>query len=268
MRNYILVLKSFLLFWIFVFANNQVRAQSDTISVINDPQALYDIIVYHDSLFWSAYNSCDLELMRTFFTDDLEFYHDKGGLSKPLDNFMENIKNGICANENWRLRREVVPGSTSVYPIQGYGALFTGDHIFYITEKDNQEKTEGKARFMHVWQFKDNEWKMSRVMSYDHKPVEYKSEKLEVTLTEEELMQLVGRYKSAQFGIVTITKDENQLLLQSGEFKATIYPKSDNTFFIKERDIEFQFMKGENDQVLKMIVKENNEAVDEAMKVN
>src|SRR5688572_9835845 len=34
-------------------------------------------ILRQDSLFWIAYNSCDVKAMQQFFTSDLEFYHDK-----------------------------------------------------------------------------------------------------------------------------------------------------------------------------------------------
>ncbi|MEO5562532.1 MAG: nuclear transport factor 2 family protein, partial [Chitinophagaceae bacterium] len=38
-------------------------------------------IVSFDSLFWTGYNNCDTGLMKRFIADDVEFYHDKGGIS-------------------------------------------------------------------------------------------------------------------------------------------------------------------------------------------
>ncbi|MEP6949265.1 MAG: hypothetical protein ABI863_08330 [Ginsengibacter sp.] len=34
-----------------------------------------------DSAFWKTYNSCDTAGNKAFFTDDVEFYHDKGGIT-------------------------------------------------------------------------------------------------------------------------------------------------------------------------------------------
>ena len=41
-----------------------------------------------DSVFWKHYNSCNIDAMRSFFTDNIEFYHDKGGVIHGLDNFL------------------------------------------------------------------------------------------------------------------------------------------------------------------------------------
>jgi hypothetical protein len=123
-----------------------------------------------DSVFWQAYNRCDVEKMETFFTKDVEFYHDKGGLTVTADSLFKSIRKGLCGNENWRLRREVIPGTLKVYPLNNYGAILSGEHLFYINEKGKEEHLDGIARFTHVWRFSDNQWKMHRVLSYDHGP--------------------------------------------------------------------------------------------------
>lgn len=124
-------------------------------------------IIALDAAAFDAYNSCDLEKFKTFFTDDLEFYHDKGGLTQTSEKLIETMKTGMCSNLNWKLRREVVQGSLKVYPLNGYGAILNGDHLFYVTE-NGIEKLTGKAKFTHVWLLKEGQWKMARVLSYDH----------------------------------------------------------------------------------------------------
>jgi hypothetical protein len=57
--------------------------------------------------------------------------------------------------------------------MNNYGAILTGEHVFYILEKGKSERLDGLAKFTHVWRFKDNEWKMHRVLSYDHGPAPY-----------------------------------------------------------------------------------------------
>src|SRR5262245_30536613 len=90
-----------------------------------DEKKLSDTILHLDSLFWQAYNSCDVEKMGALLTDDLEFYHDKGGLTRTKDALIEMTKKGMCGDGGWRLRREAVEGTVHVFPLNNYGALIT-----------------------------------------------------------------------------------------------------------------------------------------------
>jgi hypothetical protein len=47
-----------------------------------DNQKLYDTIVHLDSVFFNYYNSCNdnLEKYGDFYSENIEFYHDNGGL--------------------------------------------------------------------------------------------------------------------------------------------------------------------------------------------
>ena len=67
-------------------------------------------------------------------------------------------------------RRELVPGTLEVYPIPGYGAIEVGAHRFYHPKEGTTEEVGGTvaAKFLHVWQNKDGEWKITRVISYAH----------------------------------------------------------------------------------------------------
>lgn len=131
-------------------------------------EALTKKIIALDAEAFETYNTCNLEKSKTFFSDDLEFYHDKGGLMKGVDKLMEAMKNNICNDSNRKVLRKPVTGSFKVYPLDGYGAILTGDHDFYIVENGKEKKT-GTAKFTHVWLLKDGYWKMARVLSYDHK---------------------------------------------------------------------------------------------------
>ncbi|SKC65329.1 nuclear transport factor 2 family protein [Ohtaekwangia koreensis] len=135
-----------------------------------DIKVLTETILHLDSLFWQAYNACDVDKMATFFTDDVEFYHDKGGLTTTRATLMAVTQKGMCGNSNFRLRREPVKGSAKVFAMNNYGAILSGEHVFYILEKGKADRLDGRARFTHIWRFKDNEWKMHRVLSYDHGP--------------------------------------------------------------------------------------------------
>ena len=109
--------------------------------------------------------------------DDIEFYHDKGGFVFRNAEAMVSDYAKNCVDrakpDAWRSRRELVGTSLIVDPIPGYGAMEAGDHLFYERKGNGPERLAGRARFTMVWAWVDGGWKLSRVMSYDHKPAEH-----------------------------------------------------------------------------------------------
>ena len=127
-----------------------------------DNQQLYNKIVKLDSIFFEAYNNCNLNLDKygAFFSENIEFYHDKGGLMTSKKEIIDATKKNICG----KVTRELVKGSIEVYPIKDFGAIEIGLHKFH----NNQEPigTLSKVgRFLVVWENKNNEWKIKRVVS-------------------------------------------------------------------------------------------------------
>ena len=127
---------------------------------------LYNEIFQVDSTLFSAFNNCDSATYKKFFTDDLEFYHDIGGLSVGLAIEMQEFSE-MCARGT-HIRRELVKSTLEVYPIKNYGAIEIGVHRFSHTNKGQAEKPSGTYKFIQVWQKKDGQWKISRVISYGH----------------------------------------------------------------------------------------------------
>lgn len=125
----------------------------------DDP--VYKAIAAADTAVFAASNRCDLEAMGQYFTDDLEFYHDNSGLSVGKDDLLQKTKANICG----KMVRELIPGSMIVYPLPGFGAVEVGRHRFLHPAEPNNV---GQAEFLHVWQFKNGAWKISRVLSLDH----------------------------------------------------------------------------------------------------
>jgi Domain of unknown function (DUF4440) len=125
--------------------------------------SLYKEISHMDSVLFNAFNSRDIEKFKSLFTEDLEFYHDKGGLTN-YEYTINSLK--TVAKNNDGLRRDLVKGSLEVYPIPGYGAMQIGSHTFCHLENGKQDC--GTFKFVHIWQKKNGEWKISRVVSYDH----------------------------------------------------------------------------------------------------
>jgi Domain of unknown function (DUF4440) len=127
-----------------------------------DDQKLFNTILHMDSVFFNAYNTCSvhLENYAAIYSDSIEFYHDKGGIMTSKKDIVDATKRNICG----KVTRELVPGTVEVYPINNYGAVEIGFHKFH----NNQEK-EGTpsrpGRFVIIWQYKSNEWKITRVVS-------------------------------------------------------------------------------------------------------
>jgi len=132
-------------------------------AIAHVPDRLFQNIAEQDKRLFDAYNNCDLDTMGAMVTDDLEFYHDQTGLAVGKKIFVESIKNNICG----KVQRELVPGSMEVDRLKGYGAVETGVHRFL--HPGHEENGIGEGKFVTVWRFKDGEWKVSRVISYDHR---------------------------------------------------------------------------------------------------
>ncbi len=116
-----------------------------------------------DAALFDSYNKCDLEKFATFFVDDVEFYHDQGGVTLGKAALTDSVKKNICG----KVTRELVPGTLKIYYMKGYGALEEGVHRFHHPGHEDTEGV-GEGQFIHLWQYKDGAWKITRVISYDH----------------------------------------------------------------------------------------------------
>ena len=124
---------------------------------------LYKTVQHLDSLMFDAFNTHNIQVMGALFSENLEFYHDKGGLSNYLAT-MEGFKRIFSTTPD--LRRELVKGTLEVYPVPGSGALEMGEHRF--THIENGKKISAIFKFVQIWQLKDGSWKLTRVVSVGH----------------------------------------------------------------------------------------------------
>ncbi|RNI25643.1 nuclear transport factor 2 family protein [Rufibacter latericius] len=220
-----------------------------------------------DSLFWVTYNHCDTERMKQFVTDDLEFYHDKGGITLGKTDFISSVQKNLCGNENFRVRREPMRKTIKVYPLHKgdslYGAIISGDHLFYNQTKGQKEILAGQAKFSNLWLLKDGTWKMARVLSYDHGPVPYRNARKAIQVPSNTLSHFTGEYDGPKAGKLTIKKENNALVLLTKGQKMALLPESSNRFFAQDRDLTFEFIRGK--ETPKMVVRENGEVVEEAV---
>ena len=124
---------------------------------------LYKEIEQMDEIMFEAFNKKDFEKFKSLFTEDLEWFQDNSGLLS-YETVFTNFSN-MFNNEN-KLTRKLVKGTLEVHPIKDYGAIEIGVHEFRHMENGKEEI--GTFKFLMIWKKKDNQWKIARVISYDH----------------------------------------------------------------------------------------------------
>lgn len=157
MKILILLLFTFS-FCVSVFAQSKNEKKGSAIQI-----ELFNKVSQLDSLLFAAYNSKNLDLMKTYFTRDLEWFQDNGGLidyEKVFSNFQSIF------NRDYDLKRNLIKESLEVHPIKGYGAIEIGKHQFKHIENGKLEI--GTFKFLMIWKNENGNWKISRVISYDH----------------------------------------------------------------------------------------------------
>ena len=135
--------------------------------------AMTEAIVARDAEFFELFfQGCDPARLRTMLADDVEMYHDKGGLVFTSADTMVAGYAKSCAERQkpdaWRSRRELVRASLHVDPVPGYGAIEAGEHLFYERQGNGPEKLAGRARFAQVWKLDGGQWKLARVLGFAH----------------------------------------------------------------------------------------------------
>lgn len=139
---------------------------------VDQHSELFRTLAIRDSLLFSVgFNTCDISQFEKLVSDDFEFYHDQSGVLASKAMFIENTRNGLCKMD-YRAIRELVAGSLQVYPLKNQGALYgaiqTGEHRFYARRPGQADQLTSVARFTHLWLLQDGEWKLGRVLSYNH----------------------------------------------------------------------------------------------------
>jgi hypothetical protein len=209
-----------------------------------DVDATRQAVLAADAHYWRTFNACDLQAMAPLLTGDVEFYHDKTGLTVTRQGVLDSLRKGPCADPAMHLRREAVPGSVTFHPLAGGFALLTGRHRF-VVERDGQAPyVDGQAEFAAVWQWTGGQWRMRRIVSYDHAPVAYVPPASHEVLTREQARRCVGRYRTGSSGDLTVTAEGDHLRLVAGPLSVTLRPLSADRFAAQERDLQFEFEGG------------------------
>lgn len=125
-----------------------------------------------DSLFYTrVYNQRDTALAKEMIHRDFEFYHDQTGNLRDEDTALAfDIMIDRFRDIGNHYQRRLKPGSLRSYPLYNgkelYGALQEGINHYHKTETG---ALEGTGHFIHLWIREDEQWKLKRVISYDHR---------------------------------------------------------------------------------------------------
>lgn len=144
---------TYLILLCFIAMQAQVKTDSDLFKTLAENDRL---------LFEEGLNSCNIEQVSMLTHNDFEFYHDKSGINTSKQEFIDAIKNGGCHNGILQNKRILIHGSLEVNALYDngklYGAIQMGKHQFGNTI----------AKFIHLWLIVDGQWKIARVLSYNH----------------------------------------------------------------------------------------------------
>ena len=101
----------------------------------------------------------DGEKQAAIYADEIEFFHDRGGLSESKEGILNSTRDNICG----KVTRTLVAESIEVYPIHEYGAIQIGWHKFY--NKEEPEAVSIPSKFIIFWKNENEEWRITKVVS-------------------------------------------------------------------------------------------------------
>ncbi len=129
----------------------------------NEAIDLKEQILSLDNKLFTAFNHGDIKTLKTMMHPELEFYHDKAGFT----NYRQTMQGfSQLFNRSNRPHRRIIEGKTEIYPVPNFGAIQVGQHEFCNTE--NNVKHCGVFKFNHVWKKTNEQWKLKRILSFDH----------------------------------------------------------------------------------------------------
>jgi hypothetical protein len=127
---------------------------------------MYDTIIRQDSILFSALNSRDLVTLKSMYSSDLEFYHDKQGRMN-YEQIMQINKENF-ANNLSTTRRELDKDALQVFSPTKDCIIQVGKHRFFTKSGRNPEQLTTSPYFIHIWEKRNGHWNVTRAISYGH----------------------------------------------------------------------------------------------------
>lgn len=184
---------------------------------------VYKHIIALDSLLFNlGFNTCDISQFEVLLSSDFEFMHDNDGVLNK-SKFLKSLSTGLCSSpQDYQSRRELIAESNEIFPLYKngtlYGAIQTGQHRFYETNVGEPEKYASTAKFTHVWNLMNGDWKLTRTYSYDHRESEKKTNTPHFE-NDDEIERWLKEIKVPVLGIGIIKNGELQQVKVFGELE-------------------------------------------------
>ncbi len=182
---------------------------------------LYKTILSKDTLLFNVgFNTCDVKQYENLLSENLKFYHDKGGISDKTK-FLFDLKNGLCKSpETRQVKRFLVKESTEIFPLYRdgilYGAIQNGEHLFY----ESKESQPGSAKFSNVWTLEDGDWKLTTSLSFGHQAYEIQKTENFIFDNDKEIEKWLKSNNIPILGLGLINQGKLQEIKVIGDLKA------------------------------------------------
>ncbi|KUJ60436.1 hypothetical protein AR687_17780 [Flavobacteriaceae bacterium CRH] len=144
-----------------LFLSREAKGQTNS-EVLKMDLLKSEIIKMDSLLFEVSFNQCDASLFKKIIAEDVEFYDDRFGLNTSKGNEIKSLAEK-CAGTK-KLTRKL--NYCTIDKLGDFGAVQLGEHTFYV-----DGIPEGTGKFIHIWERKDNEWKLKRIVSYEHRGI-------------------------------------------------------------------------------------------------
>ena len=225
-------------------------------------------VIAAEAAFWQAYNACDYAELDKRIANDVEFYHDVGGLTLGRAALVNNLRKSICGNPQLKLRRELKPDDMRVDILKEsgkvYAVLTTGTHYFHEKRGTSVEELTGRARFAQLWVPRKGQWELKRVFSFDHQPFGAASTiaAAAAPLTAAQIDNYVGTFIGQGLPPLVFTRANDRLVVKFEEKNLVLHPLAKANFFlIKENNAEVEFNGGDTGPARSLVVRMNGKQI-------
>lgn len=130
-----------------------------------EAERIWHAVMAADRRMFEAFNRRDAATLAAHFSDQLEFFHDRGGLAGKAQTMRQLAAN--FGRTDRTVRRELIEEGHEIHPLPGIGAMQIGRHRFCSRDGDQPEQCSVYG-FSTVWQETAAGWQQWRVMSYGH----------------------------------------------------------------------------------------------------
>ncbi|MHC9088169.1 serine hydrolase [Tenacibaculum sp. IMCC1] len=217
-----------------------LTAKNSVAQVANNSNLFIELKKADSLIFNEGFNKCNYSALKKVLHKDLEFFHDQNG-TQNLEQFYKSFSNSICSNPNFKPIRKLVDETQKVFPLKNngeiYGAIQAGEHIFYIKEPNKKLYATERGKFTHTWVLESGQWKVKRILSYEHKPptkdygVKFNADyAYKLFDNDKEIEKLLERHKIPSIAIGLIKNGKIQQIRTFGN-KTAKQPISNNSIY-------------------------------------